>query len=424
MVVATVKSATAVAVITMELDKNQIAAVDLLKTGSILRGGVGSGKSRTALTYFFAKVCGGSVEINGKGKYIPPTSPKDLYIITTAKKRDSHEWEKEFGPFLLSLDSELSVAGIKVTIDSWNNIPKFCNTVGAFFIFDEQRLVGSGKWVKSFYQIAKKNEWILLTATPGDTWMDYIPVFVANGFYKNRTEFLREHVIFNRFAKYPKVDRYVSVQKLINLKHKVIVDIVYVRPTARHDKIIPVSYNREFYKEVAKTRWNPYTDEPIKNASEYAYTMRKITNSDDTRAYATKKLIEENPRLIIFYTFDYELYILRQACSEMGIYQAEWNGHKHMPCPETDKWVYLVQYTSASEAWECITTDAMLFYSDNHSYKMMEQAHGRIDRRNTPFTDLYYYHLRSSSPIDMAIARCLSEKRDFNEDDFYRKSNS
>jgi hypothetical protein len=46
---------------------------------------------------------------------------------------------------------------------------------------------------------------------------------------------------------------------------------------------------------------------------------------------------------------------------------------------------------------------------------MMTQAAGRIDRLNTPFTDLYYYVFKSGAPIDQAIDRALRAKRNFNE---------
>ena len=48
----------------------------------------------------------------------------------------------------------------------------------------------------------------------------------------------------------------------------------------------------------------------------------------------------------------------------------------------------------------------------------MHQSAGRIDRLNTPFTDLYYYHLKTRSGIDLAIAKALKEKRKFNESSF------
>lgn len=389
----------------------QMDAVKRMKNGCILNGGVGSGKSRTSLFYYF-KEQGGWIDKNG---YKPMKNPKDLYIITTARKRDTLEWEGELTHFLISPDPKLSRYKNKVVIDSWNNIKKYKDVNGAFFIFDEQRVVGSGTWVKAFLNIARKNKWILLSATPGDTWSDYIPVFVANGFYKNKTEFSREHIVYSRFTKYPKIDRYVNTGQLIRHRNDILVDMEFERPTISHHEDIFVQYDILKYKEVSKNRWNPYTDKPIENAAELCYVWRRIVNSDESRQVALLELAEEHPRLIVFYNYDYELDILKGLYYGKKVKVAEWNGHKHEPIPDCDNWVYLVQYNAGAEGWNCIKTDAIVFYSQNYSYKIMQQSAGRIDRLNTPFQHLYYFHLKSRSGIDLAISRALSQKKKFNE---------
>lgn len=394
----------------IELRDYQIDTVGNMHNGCILCGGVGSGKSRTALAYYYILNNG---EIDTE-EYMPMADPPlNLYIITTAKKRDSLEWDSELIPFLLSTNPEENLYSNTVKIDSWNNIKKYAEVKNSFFIFDEQRVVGSGTWVKSFVKIAKSNQWVLLSATPGDTWQDYIPVFLANGFYKNRTEFNREHVIYNRFTKYPKVDRYVNIRRLERLRDKLLVTMDFNRETIPHHETVSVGFDIFKYKEVTKTRWNPYTQEPIVNASELCYTWRKIVNSDSSRQIALLEILEKHPRAIIFYNFDYELEILKTILANYEV--AEWNGHKHQPVPTGEKWVYLVQYNAGAEGWNCITTDTIIFYSQNYSYKIVAQAAGRIDRMNTPFSDLYYYHLKSKAGIDIAIGRALREKKKFNE---------
>lgn len=389
----------------------QIDAVNKMKNGCILCGGVGSGKSRTALAYYYIRNDG---MIDDSSEYIPMGDPpKDLYIITTARKRDTLEWEGELSPFLLSTKQDINSYHNKVIIDSWNNIKKYADVEDAFFIFDEQRVIGSGTWVKAFLKIAKTNEWILLSATPGDTWQDYIPVFVANGFYKNKSEFIREHIIYSRFSKFPKVDRYLNTGRLIRLRNKILVNMDFKRKTVSHHEDIYTKYDVETYKKVGKTRWNIYKDEPILNAAELCRVWRKIVNTDQSRQVALLEIIEKHPKAIIFYNFDYELELLKTLFANYEV--AEWNGHKHQPVPNGNAWVYLVQYNAGAEGWNCITTDTIIFYSQNYSYKIMEQSAGRIDRLNTPYTDLYYYHLKSYSSIDMAISKALSNKKKFNE---------
>ena len=392
----------------------QLDAVNRMMNGCILCGGVGSGKSRTALAYYY-KENGG---VLGTNEYVPMNDVDlpDLYIITTARKRDTAEWEGELSPFLLSSHPEVNLYRNHVVIDSWNNISKYSSVTNAFFIFDEQRVVGSGAWVKAFLKIAKSNKWILLSATPGDTWEDYIPVFVANGFYKNRTAFKEEHMVIRWVnGKYPKVERYMGVGKLMLLRNRILIDMDFKRQTISHHEDINVEYDISKYKEVGRTRWNPYKNEPIVNASELCYVWRRIVNSDDSRQTAVLELFERHPKMIVFYMFDYELNILKNLHYGEGVQVAEWNGHKHEPIPSSDKWVYLVQYAAGAEGWNCISTDTIVFYSQNYSYKVMQQSAGRIDRLNTPFSNLYYYHLKSYAPIDIAIARALKEKKTFNE---------
>lgn len=396
----------------------QLDAIKKMKNGCILNGGVGSGKSLTSLSYYYLKN-GGDISFLKGGEYVPMIDPpKDLYIITTAHKRDTLEWEGELSPFLLSTRKDICMYDMNIVVDSWNNIQKYKDVKGAFFIFDEQRVVGSGAWVKAFLKIVKLNEWILLSATPGDTWSDYIPVFIANGFYKNKTEFIQEHVIYARFSKYPKIDRYTGTGKLLRLRRSILIDMNFDRETVQHHEDIYVKYDVSLYKDIMKRRWDIWKDEPITNASGLCYALRKIVNIHESRSEQLLEIFKKHKRIIVFYNFDYELDILRKLNYGKNVKVAEWNGHKHEEVPTTNSWVYLVQYTAGAEGWNCITTDTIVFFSQNYSYKIMIQSAGRIDRMNTPFKDLYYYHLKTRSGIDLAIAKAIKLKKKFNESDF------
>lgn len=399
----------------VELYDHQRKAVDKLRNGSILVGDVGVGKTIAALAY-----------------YVEREAPRDIVVITTAKQRDSLDWQRTAAGFAIGSTADDTFFG-RLTVDSWNNIGKYSDHKDAFFIFDEQRIVGAGAWTKSFIRIAKANHWILLSATPGDTWLDYIPVFVANGYFKNRTEFLRDHVVFNRFSKFPKVDRYTSVGKLVRLRNEMLVEMPYLRTTERVTKIVETPYDLPLFERVVNDRWNVFENRPIKDVAELFHAMRRIVASDTQRLDSLRELSSLHPRLIVFYNFNYELEMLRtlgtslktisdsklKTDSGSGSFSfAEWNGHKHDSIPETESWLYLVQYAAGAEGWNCIETDAMVFYSLTYSYKMWHQAHGRIDRLNTPFKKLYYYVFMSNSMIDKAIWRSLMGKKSFNETRF------
>lgn len=392
----------------VSLYEHQIEAIEKLHNGSILCGSVGTGKSRAALAYYYLKVCEGQIPINGEGSWGAMKSPRDLYIITTAKKRDTDEWTLECAPFNVT----------PVSVDSWNNIKKYQNVFGAFFIFDEQRVVGKGAWVKAFLKIAKKNQWILLSATPGDTWSDYIPVFIANGFFRYKSDFYQEHCVFNPYVKYPKIDHYIHTGRLIKYRNQILVNMKFEKKTVPHHITKYVSYNKNLYLSVFRDRWDPFDRCPIQETGKLCYLMRKVVNMDDSRVDAVEELLLIHPRVIIFYNYDYELDILRAVAEEMKIVSAEWNGQKHEEVPEGEQWIYLVQYNAGAEGWNCITTDTIIFYSQSYSYRMSVQAAGRIDRLNTKYKDLYFYHLKSMSPIDIAIGRALNCKKNFNEKAF------
>lgn len=393
----------------------QLDAIKRMKNGCILCGGVGSGKSLTSLAYYFKEQGG---ELN---PYHKMNSPKDLFIITTARKRDDLEWNSELANFGMSPESEANGYSNKIVIDSWNNVQKYKDVCNAFFIFDEQRVVSYGAWTKAFLKIAKNNDWILLSATPGDVWLDYLPVFIANGFYKNKTDFVQQHVIYNPRTKYPKIEGYYNTGRLIRLRNSILVDMDFKRQTISHHEDVYVRYDIDKYKAAGKNRWDPFKNEPIRDASGLCYVWRRIVNEDESRQVALLEIFEDHPKLIIFYNFIYEKDILKGLFEGIeGVEVAEWNGQKHQPIPTGKSWVYLVQYTAGAEGWNAIVTDTIVFYSQNYSYKIMQQAAGRIDRLNTPYTDLYYFHLKTRSGIDLAISKALKEKRNFNEGRFVK----
>ena len=402
----------------IQLYEHQLKALNHISNGCILCGGVGSGKSITALSYYYLEQGGSLSTVNGGNKHVRMSQPKDLYIITTARKRDTLEWQLELCPFLMSPDQTVNGYKNNVIIDSWNNIKKYKDITNAFFIFDEDRVVGSGEWVKAFIQISKNNDWILLSATPGDCWSDYIPVFIANGFYKNRTQFINEHVVYRRFTKFPQIDRYVGIERLVRLRKRLLVTMDFQRHTVSHSEHLYADYDRIMYNTLARDRWNIWDQKPIKTAGELCYALRRLVSTDISRQLLVMELVEKHPRTIIFYNFNYELELLKALYYGPDTTVAEWNGHKHQEIPKGNNWVYLVQYTAGAEGWNCIKTDTVIFFSQNYSYKVLEQARGRIDRINTPYKDLYYYHILSRSSIDISIARALKNKKKFNETGF------
>lgn len=394
----------------MQLHPHQREALDKMKNGSVLNGGVGSGKTHAAIAYYVEKVCHGSLT-----RHFPMDRPTKLIVITTAKKRDDLDWQATALECGIFDDPALSYGHQEFIVDSWNNIKKYVDEKDAFFIFDEQKLVGSGVWVKTFLKIVKQNQWILLTATPADTWIDYVPLFIAHGFYKHRTDFVENHVIWTFHGRYRKIRGFYGVRELRKHRDQILVEMPFDRHTTRHLVAEPVEYDPELFNKVWKKRWNVYELKPLVDSAEMHRVGRKVVNSDPSRLDAIEKLAAKHPRMIIFYNFDYELEDLRTLMPRLDIPVAEWNGHRHEPVPGTKRWLYLVQYMAGSEGWNCIDTDTVVFYSLTYSHKQFEQAQGRIDRLDSPFSDLWYYILMSTARIDAIIWKSLVNKKNFHE---------
>lgn len=395
---------------TKKLRPHQVDALELIKNGSVVAGGVGTGKTLVSLAYFVAKVCEGDLNMGRK-----VNMPTKLIVITTAKKRDDMDWQTEALNFGISVDPTLSYTEAEMVVDSWNNIKRYVNETDAFFIFDEQRVVGTGAWVKSFIKITKSNKWILLSATPADTWSDYVPLFVAHGFYRNHTHFNEEHAVWTFHGKYRKIRGYVGVRHLRKLRDSILVEMPYDRHTTRHLLTTHVEHDESLFEKVWKRRWNVFEDVPLVDVAEMHRVGRKVVNSDPSRLTKIEELGVKHPRMIIFYNFDYELERLRTLGSRMDVEVREWNGHKHEPVPTGERWLYLVQYQAGAEGWNCTATDVIVFYSLTYSHKIFEQSQGRIDRLDSPFSDLWYYILMSNSRIDRIIWRALSLKKSFHE---------
>lgn len=399
----------------VKLEDYQLEALYRMHNGCILNGGTGSGKSITALAYYFIRQ-GGSID---PWRFPKKGQLKDLYIITTAFKRDTGEWNDELLHYAFGVGSNPKMFGNKIRIDSWNNISKYVGVKDAFFIFDEQRAVNYGTWSKSLIAIAKNNDWIMLSATPGDNYLDYMPVFIANGFYRNKTEFIMHHVCFSRYSKY-KIERYYDIPRLERLKAKVLVQMEAPKHVEKIIENIIINYDIPKYRDLLRNRFNYEKGEPIENIAELCSELRKVANKSGEKLEALDNILAKHQKVILFYNFDYELEELRWYLTEIGYPFSERNGHKHEGLLDGDRWVYLVQYNAGAEAWNCISTNAMVFFSLNYSYKMMTQAAGRIDRMNTPFDVLYYYYIYSRAPIDMAINKALKEKKKFNENHYFR----
>lgn len=407
----------------VNLRQFQHECVQALRSGKVLAAGVGAGKSIMALYWYVTKCCTVRTSHNANGELfqIMPGSP-DLVIITTAKKRDNHEWDDELYRYALHQGENSKKMGrVHVTIDSWNNITKYVDT-SAVFIFDEQRAIGSGAWSKAFVRIARRNPWVMLSATPADTWSDWCPIFVADGFYRNRTEFFRRHAVYSRYTKYPRIDRWIDEDYLNRCRDRVLVTCEVPRETERVVHQLTCAYDKETVRKAMKTRWNPETEEPFLNATELCFYLRRVIDTDPTRLSYAAHVVRDHRKVIIFYTLRAELEQILKLEEVTGVPVYQYNGGRHDDLPQGNSWVYAVQFQAGSEGWNCTSCNTVLYWSLPYSYKQAEQAAGRIDRLDTSYKTLNYYIMRSFAPLDLGIIRALRNKENFNASGFLRSS--
>ena len=377
----------------IKLLKYQEEAIQKLHSGSVLYGATGSGKSLTGLAY-----------------YMRCWSHLDLYIITTSKKRNAGEWEEEI--------AKLGCPPPKA-IDSWNRLKNYRMVSDAFFLFDEHKVGGHGKWAQSMITIAKKNKWILLTATPGDVWDDYASIFIANEFVKNKTTWNEDFCIFDRISKYPKIIGYQREDVLKNMRDAVLVPMEYQSEKVPIPYVIPykVDHEEEAYVLARRKSLRHPEMRAFRNTSAMFAYMRMNLPDKESKIQALADVLKKEPKAIIFYNFTPEKYEIENAARQVNIPFFQYNGQIKDNVPDGDTWVYAVQYTAGAEAWNCITCRTVIFYSMNYSYKVMTQAKGRIDRCNSPFDELHYYYFISPDfEIDQEILNALTRKEKFNEE--------
>lgn len=368
----------------------QKRAINQMHNGCILCGGVGAGKSLTSLGYIDKVYPSGTV-----------------YIITPARKRNTGEWFDDI--------RKNDMDETRFVVDSWNNLSKYKDVKDAFFLFDEQKVSGKGTWAKSLIRIAKSNQWILLSATPGDTYDDYATVLIANGFVRNRTTWYDEYCVTKSQPFFHIVD-HKNKDVIDMMIRRIFIKMDYQSDKKRIERVIPIqarSAGEE--KEILMTHKAPGAQMPFTTFAAAIAYVRMNCYDKSKKTEALRKIIEKHKKIIVFYNFLSEKLEIERAAIDANVTINFYNGQRHDPIPDTDEWVYGVQYNSGAEAWNCITTNAMVFYSPNYSYKTMEQAHGRIDRVNSPYECLYYYMLLNELNIDNKVMNALSSKKDFNE---------
>ena len=205
-------------------------------------------------------------------------------------------------------------------------------------------------------------------------------------------------------------------------RRQILVPMVYKKVTERKRQLIYSEYNTDNYHKIMKERWNIFEDKPIENASELLQIIRKTVATDPDRKLNAKIMMDAHDRLIIFYNYNYERDVLIEIAEELGKEYFEWNGHAHEDIPDQEQWLYFVQYTAGAEGWNCISTNVIMFYSVNYSFRYMEQAEGRIDRINTPYNVLEYYYLTSHSQIEKDILSTVNRKKNFNASAWVERS--
>lgn len=368
----------------------------------------------------------------GKGSialhWLKTTNKKKWLFITTASKRDSKDVENEmvmwFGKESLSSYSleVISWAALaKWTITNWNSLEDYA------FVFDEVACAKAGvssNRGRAFIQIAKQTDcWTGYTATPGDRWEDFQAYFVAAGYVKNKTAFMREFCQVQTFKGYPEIVGYYD-EHILKAYWKRLT--VCPDTQAMLDEL-PAEQHKTYhfkpsptYKRFLKER----LDEDgnfIDTVMGYCHYCRRLCLTAEKLQWVSDYLSGLGTNAVFFYNYIAEGEELEKVAKKALPKGAKvWRiDGKHHDIPTADtigKYdIVLAQYASGSESLNLQFMNHMVFVSPNYSYTTSIQARGRIKRIGQK-QNMFFWYLVCDGTIETDVYACLRGKSDFAED--------
>lgn len=347
----------------------------------------------------------------------------------TIKSWNDDHPDNQLDPILItSIDK---FANICQNIKSFTKLLKETDLMGAYFVGDEYHKYKNpvSKRSKQLQKLEHFNK-IGLSATPltNDIIMDGMSYLIHAGYYKNKTDFMRKSGLENHKGRFGEITVYnqdgsvntemwpyynTMKQQLSEIMYRPKINIADYDMPGVEKHINQLDYNEKLYEDM---RSLAYANRQRMFASPIDYAMEAIDriHRDPQRLEELMKIIKDKDvkQPLIFYHNVCVKDAIVEELEKNNItnYQII-SGENNFRDVDIERDApMLVQYQSGSEGIEMKFSNTSIFYQNQRSYAILEQARGRNVRRGMTH-DINHYYLIADNEVDQEVYE-ISQMRD------------
>lgn len=361
--------------------------------------------------------------------YLKHNTGEPLLILAPPQKIKEGGWQREldFVASHYNIEIPYDIISYGVLSKRWKEYKDW------FLVMDECHYVKNptSQRGKAAINLTKQStNFLLLSATPSSNgWGDTIAYMIMFGYYKNKTQFLKEHAVYNRidYGNGPVnvVSDYRDQEKLQKLYQSFSIKL------AKEDclDLPPLVFEKVHFKPskeyniIKKDR--VLGEELFDNISKLQHGLRFYANQADKLKYTEMLLEGTEENVIIFYNYKQENEELKKIAKKLKKKVFEVSGSK-TNLPDKEKWtslknsVTIVQYQAGAAGIELQYANIVIFHTPTYSYQDYEQALGRA-YRNGQTKKVTVYQYITKNTIETSIYQALAAKKDFTEELFRKE---
>lgn len=308
-------------------------------------------------------------------------------------------------------------------------------------IADEVQLMKNptAKTSKALMELMKNNITIGLSATPMPNGMldDGVAYLVYNNYYKNQSDFRKQHIPPRMYDRYYKPDVYTIDYEIdpnrffeLDLFKERIKATTFV-PDAEvdfempHQRLHTLAYDlsQKTINDIYDMS-NSYKERRYDSYRQYLSDIKRAISQDSNHVERMKLIVKENKdkQPLIFYETNAQLEVIEKGLNELNMpykcINGQGNSDKLDDIDTTDtEQAIVIQYKSGGNSIEFTNSFVSIFYGLIYSWGDIAQAMGRNIRRGMP-QDSYVnqYFLLATHPHDSHVYDVIERKEEFSED--------